>query len=80
MGLLSFLPRGAWVLVIGLGLVAIVSLMIPYDLVAGVLSFNLFFALVRAIQLLTALAIGGVVYRYRHTGENETESEWRFGE
>ena len=80
MGLLSFLPRGAWVLVIGLGLVAIVSLMIPYDLVAGVLSFNLFFALVSAIQLLTALAIGGVVYRYRHTVENETESEWRFGE
>ena len=79
MGLLSFLPRPAWVLVIGLGLVAIVSLLIPYELVAATLSFNLFFALISAIQLLTALAIGAVVYRYRHTGGDESESEWRFG-
>ena len=78
MGLLSFLPRTAWGLVIGLGLVAIVSLLIPYDLVADALSFNLFFALVSAIQLLTALAIGAVVYRFRHTDNEASESEWKY--
>lgn len=77
-GLVSYLPREAWALVLLLGGVAIGSLLLPYDLVAARLGlrFEVFFVLVSTIQLVTALGIGAVVVHYR-TAEGE-ESEWRY--
>jgi hypothetical protein len=77
MGLASFLPTQAWALVLALATVAIASLLVPYDLVAGLVTFRVFFGLVSGVQLVTALGIGAVVYRYRHR-DDEDESEWRY--
>jgi 4-amino-4-deoxy-L-arabinose transferase-like glycosyltransferase len=79
MGLASYLPKKAWALVLALGVIAVGSLLVPYELIGDAigLSFELFFILVSGIQLATALGIGAVVVRYR--GRNEQEvSEWRY--
>jgi hypothetical protein len=78
MGLASFMPRRAWVVVLALGTVAILSLLVPYDVVAGVIdvSFGVFFVAVSAVQLFTALGIGAVVYRHRT--REEDRSEWKY--
>ena len=78
MGLASLLPRKAWAVVLLLGAVAIGSLLVPYEVVGAPvgLSFEAFFVVVSAVQLVTALGIGGVVVHYRRE-ETET-SEWRY--
>ncbi|MEF8842988.1 MAG: hypothetical protein V5A62_15410 [Haloarculaceae archaeon] len=79
-GLSSYLPRRAWVAVVGLALIAMTSLLVPPSVGASVgLSFKPFFWVVAGLQLGCAVGVGGIVVYYRRPPEERAgdDREWR---
>lgn len=76
-GLADYLPRHAWLIVIGLGAVAGAVFFIPPSVAAAVgLMGPAFLLAVAVVELLAAVGIAAVVVYYR--ADPDADNEWRF--
>lgn len=76
-GLADFLPRHAWLVVLGLGAVAGGAFFVPPSMGAAVgLAGPTFLLALALVELLAAVGIAAVVVYYR--ADPDADDEWRF--